>query len=61
MLMQGNFLILFINNSNIKEIILCTILLIDICATKPIYRLFKCKYSYESEEFKEYLKLKRFY
>lgn len=47
-------LILFINNSDIKEIVLCTILLIDIYATKPIYRLFKCKYSYESEEFKEY-------
>lgn len=47
-------LILFINNSDIKEIVLFTILLIDIYATKPIYRLFKCKYSYESEEFKEY-------
>lgn len=47
-------LILFINNSDIKEILLFTILLIDIYATKPIYRLFKCKYSYESEEFKEY-------
>lgn len=47
-------LILFFNNSDIKEIVLFTILLIDIYATKPIYRLFKCKYSYESEEFKEY-------
>ena len=50
----STLLILFINNSDIKEIVLFTILLIDIYATKPIYRLFKCKYSYESEEFKEY-------
>lgn len=46
--------ILFLNNATIKEIILFTILIIDICATKPIYRLYKCKYSYESEEFKDY-------
>lgn len=46
--------ILFLNNATIKEIILFTILIIDICATKPVYRLYKCKYSYESEEFKDY-------
>jgi len=46
--------ILFIKNITIKEIILFTVLIIDICATKPIYRLYKCKYSYESEEFKDY-------
>lgn len=46
--------LILISNQNIKEMIMCTILLIDICATKPIYRLYKCKYSYESEEFKDY-------
>lgn len=50
------FSLLFLKDSNVKEIILFTVLLIDIFATKPIYRLFKCKYSYESEEFKEYYK-----
>lgn len=50
------FSLLFLKNSDVKEIILFTILLIDIFATKPMYRLFKCKYSYESEEFKEYYK-----
>ena len=48
------FSLLFLKNSNVREIILFTILLIDIFATKPVYKLFKCKYSYESEEFKEY-------
>lgn len=52
------FSIVFLKSSDIKEIILFTILLIDIFATKPIYRLFKCKYSYESEEFKEYYESK---
>lgn len=46
--------LLFINNANVKEIILFTILIIDICAIKPVYRLYKCKYSYESDEFKDY-------
>ena len=48
----------FIKGSDIKEIILFTVLIIDICATKPIYRLLRCKYSYESEEFKEYYNAK---
>lgn len=52
------FSIVFLKSSDIKEIILFTILLIDIFATKPVYRLFKCKYSYESEEFKEYYETK---
>lgn len=46
--------IFFLNNPTVKEIILVTVFIIDICATKPIYRLYKCKYSYESEEFKDY-------
>lgn len=50
--------IVFLKSSDIKEIVLFTILLIDIFATKPMYRLFKCKYSYESEEFKEYYESK---
>lgn len=43
-----------INNIEIKELVLFNVAIIDIVATKPIYRLFKCKYSYESEEFKDY-------
>ena len=45
-------------NQDVQEIILMTILLINVCTTKPIYRLYKCKYSYESEEFKGYFNKK---
>lgn len=48
------FNLLKIQDSYIQNLILVTILIIDICTTKPIYRLYRCKYSYESEEFKEY-------
>jgi accessory gene regulator B len=48
--------VVFLNNTNIKELIVFTILIIDIYATSPIYKLYKCKYSFESEEFKEYFK-----
>lgn len=47
-------LIFAINNMQIKTIILFTLFLINIGATKPVYKLLKCKYSYESEELKEY-------
>lgn len=50
--------IFVIKSSEIKEIILFAVLIIDICATKPVYRLYKCKYSYESEEFKDYFNTK---
>lgn len=50
--------LLFIRSSEIKEIIVSTVCIIDICATKPVYRLYKCKYSYESEEFKDYFNAK---
>lgn len=46
--------LVFIKDINIKEVIVFTIAMIDIYATKPMYRIYKCKYSYESEEFKEY-------
>ncbi len=46
---------LYIIKSNyISTIIISTIFLINTFSTKPFYRLFKCKYSYESEEFKDY-------
>ena len=46
--------IIFIKNVAISKLIISTVLLIDIFTTKPIYKIFKCKYSYESDEFKEY-------
>ncbi len=46
--------LLIINNIFIQTLIVITILLIDIFTTEPLYRLFKCQYSYETEEFKEY-------
>lgn len=46
--------IFIINNVYNKQIILLTILLINLMATNTAYKLFKCKHSYESEEFAEY-------
>lgn len=43
-----------IKEQNVKEMILFTIFLINVGATKPMYKLLRCKYSYESEELKEY-------
>lgn len=48
------FSTMFINNMYNKQIILLTILLINLMATNTAYKLFNCKHSYESEEFKEY-------
>ena len=49
---------LIILHSHIKQLtpVLMSILYVNIMTTKPIYRLLRCKYSYESEEFKEYFK-----
>lgn len=49
-----SFNLLEIENLYIQNIILITIMFINICTTKPVYKFYKCKYSYESEEFKEY-------
>ncbi len=46
--------IALIKDIYISKIIFTTILLIDIFATKPMYKLYSCKHSYESDEFKEY-------
>jgi accessory gene regulator B len=46
--------IFFCENIYIEKIILITIFYINIFTNKFMYKLFKCKYSYESEEFKEY-------
>lgn len=48
------FNILEIQDSYIQNIILLTILYIDISTTKPVYKFYRCKYSYESDEFKDY-------
>lgn len=48
------FSLLELQNSYIQKIILFSLLEMNIMTTKPLYRLFSCKYSYESDEFKEY-------
>lgn len=48
------FSILIIQDKMISNIILLTILFINLAATNAAYKLFKCKHSYESEEFKQY-------
>ncbi|MEG2348829.1 MAG: accessory gene regulator B family protein [Clostridia bacterium] len=48
------FTLTIIKSLNIKIMIFITILLIDTFATKPLYKFFNCKYSYESDEFKQY-------
>lgn len=45
---------LLIKNKITSTIILITLTYINFIATKPMYKLYKCKYSYESDEFKEY-------
>ncbi len=45
-----------IKNNFFSKLVLMSILYVNIMTTKPIYRLLRCKYSYESEEFKEYFK-----
>lgn len=47
-------LVLIINNNVLHKITLTTVFLIDLVAIKPVYKMFRCKYSYESEEFKDY-------
>lgn len=47
-------LVLIINNNVLYKITLTTVFLIDLVAIKPVYKMFRCKYSYESEEFKDY-------
>ncbi len=46
----------FIQGQVYKNIIVLTLFIIDLMATKPIYKFYRCKYSYESDEFKEYYK-----
>ena len=48
------FNLLEIEDLYIQNIILITIMFINICTTKPIYKLYRCKYSYESDEFKQF-------
>ena len=48
------FSFLFLKNVEYRNIIMYTVMLIDIMATKPMYKFLKCKYSYESDEFKQY-------
>lgn len=47
-------LVLIINNNVLYKITLTTVFLIDLVAITPVYKMFRCKYSYESEEFKDY-------
>lgn len=44
----------FLKNVIITKIILLTIISINLLATNTAYKIYKCKHSYESEEFKEY-------
>lgn len=46
--------ILFIENSYFTQIVLLTILFINLMATNLAYKFFGCKHSYESEEFAKY-------
>lgn len=46
--------IFIINNLYNTQIILLTILFINLAATDTVYKIFKCKHSYESEEFAMY-------
>lgn len=46
--------IFIINNMYNKQVILLTILFINLMSTNTAYKLLKCKHSYESEEFAEY-------
>ncbi len=46
--------IFIINNLYVTQIILLTILFINLMATNTAYKIFKCKHSYESEEFVAY-------
>lgn len=46
-------MIIFVKNIQINFLITITILLINILTIKIVYKFFKCKYSYESEEFKD--------
>lgn len=46
--------IFIIKDKIISNIILLTMLFINLAATNVAYKLFKCKHSYESDEFKQY-------
>jgi accessory gene regulator B len=46
--------IFFIKDIYTKNIIILTMLIIDTFTMKFMYKFLKCKYSYESDEFKEY-------
>ncbi len=48
------FNLVVVSDIYIQKIVLLTVFLIGILATKPIYKLFRCKYSFESDEFKEF-------
>lgn len=50
------FAFFVIKDTVLINIIMIVIAVIDIMATKIIYKLLKCKYSYESEEIQELLK-----
>ena len=45
---------LLIKNKITSTIILITLTYINFFATNPMYKFYKCKHSYESDEFKEY-------
>lgn len=46
--------VFFINNLYFTQIVLLTILFINLMATNLAYKMFGCKHSYESEEFVQY-------
>lgn len=48
------FMIFVLKNNEVVTIILLSMAGINIFATKIVYKIFKCKYSYESDEFKAY-------
>lgn len=54
LLLIYTFLFFVIKSIEVKQIVLITLFFINLMTTKPFYRLFKCKYSYESEELKEF-------
>ncbi len=46
--------LMIIKVANVQEIILLSILEINLLATNTAYKIYKCKHSYESDEFKDY-------
>ena len=48
------FTFLILKNTVIQEIILFSLLEINLLATNTAYKIYRCKHSYESDEYKEY-------